>query len=259
MQSRKFSAYEYNQLNKYGFDPNILASIVNPDIPVEYITGKVDFYKHVFNVNKNTLIPRPETEELIEIAKDLTSKFNKEKITFCDVGTGSGVIGITYASWLIDQNLNFEGYLSDVSSEALKVTKQNVDEIFTHKHLNCFTTHQNSPLKIIESNLFNNYPKAKMFDLIFANLPYIPAKRIEELDLSVKNFEPMLALVGGEDGLVLIRELISHARTRLDTNGYMILEVDDTHINASEFINEWDVKVVKDSNDKNRFWIMQLI
>lgn len=257
MPERKFTPYEYNQLNKYGFDPIKLSKVVDLHIPVEYITGKVEFCNQIFNVNKNTLIPRPETEELIQIAKDLTPELRGEKVTFCDVGTGSGAIGITYASWLIGQSLLFEGYLSDISSEALKVTKQNVDEIFTPKHQNCFTNKiQDSQLKIIESDLFSNYPKAKMFDLIFANLPYIPTSRIDNLDSSVKDFEPLLALDGGQDGLDLIREFTSQAKVRLNINSYVLLEVDDSHISSSEFDKEWNVKIIKDSNGKNRFWVM---
>jgi len=256
---RKFTPVEINHLIKFGFDPFEVAKTASDNIPVEYITGKAEFYGNVFNVNQNVLIPRVESEKLLDIALEFVKNNLKNPIiSFADIGTGSGCIGISFASELKRRGILFEGYLSDIYDDAIKVTKQNVDNILSPKHQNCFTNKVgNSQLKIIKSNLFENYPKNKNFDIIFANLPYIPTSRIKNLDKSVKDFEPILALDGGIDGLEYIRRLLNVASTKLKEKGIVILEVDDTHDESKvkEFQSEWDTKVKRDLNGKVRYWL----
>lgn len=254
--TRKFTPIEINHLLKYGFDP----SRVTDNRPVEYITCFAEFYGREFKVNKNVLIPRIETEDIIDLAR-LKIKGQKEKILFADIGTGSGAIGITFAAELIRIGQHFEGYLSDVSKAAISIAKYNSKNILNSINENCFTGKltPESKIKIINSNLLENYPKTKQksFDLIIANLPYIPSSRINELDNSVKDYEPHNALDGGSDGLLYIRKLLSQAKNFLKPKGFIILEVDDSHTSSQEFEKDWDIEIRSDQFEKNRFWILQ--
>ncbi len=265
--ARQFTPYEYSHLAKHGFNGPELRELVNDDIPVEYITGHVDFKGQDFIVNSNVLIPRIETEEMIDLGIELIKdriELNK-LITFYDIGTGSGAIGLSFAKELIKKGIHFHGYLSDKSKSALKVALRNARNIFD---LNVRVIESDDELKItidfdkfdfikiFESNLLTHYfaPKA---DIIFANLPYIPSNRINQLNASVKHFEPLTALDGGIDGLELIRQLISQAPKHLKKNGYLVLEVDDTHEDSREFNKEWNIEIKNDFLGKNRFWILQ--
>src|SRR5690606_18981440 len=104
------------------------------------------------------------------------------------------------------------------------------------------------------------YPPEK-FDVIFANLPYIPTDRIHKLPVSVRGYEPLSALDGGVDGLEFIRKLLNSAKKYLNKGGVIILEVDDTHTirHTKEFEKEWNIEVKNDYNGKNRFWIARSI
>ncbi len=237
MMGRQFSTYEYNQLLKYNLDPH---NYLDTNAPIEYITGFAEFKGKSFAVNKHTLIPRVETEELVNIAVKSTSS---NDISFVDIGTGSGAIGISFALELKNLNKRFSGVLSDISAYALKVAKTNLNNLLFE-----------SNIQLVKSDLFVNIPKQK-FDVIFANLPYIPSARIASLEDSVKNFEPITALDGGSDGLEIIRKFLSQAIDYVKLDGKIFMEVDDTHTAATEFENSWAIEILNDSNKKNRFWI----
>jgi release factor glutamine methyltransferase len=245
---RKFNAYEINHLRKFGVDHFSIGMDSIGSKPVEYITGHVEFCGLDFIVNKNVLIPRIETERIIDIAFENIKKIkDKKRIKFCDVGTGSGCIGLSFAKKLDSKRIQYEGILSDKSEEVLECTKMNHESIGF-----------NGRIEIIRSDLFSNYPRAQKFDVILANLPYVPTKRVKDLDSSVKNYEPILALDGGDDGLMHIRKLIDQVQGRLEEGGFVLLEVDDTHTHkvAQEFEFGWEIEVFTDINDKNRFWLM---
>lgn len=267
MQNRKFTPYEYTQLNKHGFDPISLSETIDINIPIEYITGKVEFRGTEYEVNNNVLIPRVETEEIIDIAINLIAEKikNQKLITFCDIGTGSGVIGISFAKELLKKRIHFHGYLTDKSKSAIKVAQRNARRIFDlavpiresdDDFRVTIPLEKYDYLTIVQADLLTNIQIPKC-DLIISNLPYIPSSRISNLDLSVKNFEPINALDGGEDGLEIIRKLITQAQLKLKKGGALVLEVDDTHTNAEEFMNLWNIQIMKDSLGNTRFWIMQ--
>ena len=243
MAKRQFTAYEINQLTKHGLDPFSLAEIISLNIPVEYITCYAEFKGNDFVVDPAVLIPRVETEDLIDIAVDKVKQ--KNSVIFCDIGTGSGAIGISFALQLEKKDIRYYGILSDVSKNALSITGENIENLLP----------TNNSLKLLQSDLLANYPDIQ-FDIIFANLPYIPSNRINELDCSVKDFEPKIALDGGKDGLKYIRQLLDQATKFLKPNGVILLEVDDSHTDASEFSKNWSVDIKLDSNSKNRFWII---
>ncbi len=256
---RKFTTPELNALLKNKIDPESITD----DKPVEYILGKAEFYGRNFIVNENVLIPRIETEELVKIALEKVQTLNPVSsniITFADVGTGSGAIGITLALELMRIGQSFKGYLSDISERALTIAKQNANQLINQDKLISSNDHlsSHSNFEFITSNLLENYPKSeqKSFDIILANLPYIPSTRLNQLDKSVKDYEPHLALDGGEDGLFLIRALLEQAKVFLRTGGFILLEVDDTHDNATEFESDWTIQVIEDSFNKTRFWLV---
>ena len=106
----------------------------------------------------------------------------------------------------------------------------------------------------LKSDLFDSYPRSLKFDLIIANLPYIPSDRISKLSASVKNFEPYLALNGGSDGLKLINKLIAQSQSRLKSKGVLLLEIDETHkIKDFPLPKNFRAEILTDSFGKNRF------
>ncbi|MEO6729243.1 MAG: HemK/PrmC family methyltransferase [Candidatus Dojkabacteria bacterium] len=259
---RRFSSQDTNHLLKHGKDPFELLKTVTNNIPVEHITGMGEFYGRDFKVDKNVLIPRVETEEIIDIALEiLDERANKYgKVTFADVGTGSGVIGITMALELEKRLIPYDGYLSEISHPALDIAEFNAREFLTERELHCFINQKDeSSLQILHSDLLKEFPKMK-FDLILSNLPYIPSSRISSLNSSVKDFEPREALDGGSDGLELIRKLLEQSTKFLNVNGTVVLEVDDTHTKKETLeFSKWNIEVLNDQFERNRFWVCTLL
>lgn len=176
--------------------------------PVAYIVGHKDFYGRLFRVNPSTLIPRPESEAIITILKELTAQpsldLHDAPQRLVDVGTGTGCLGIT-AKLEIPE---LEVTLLDISRHALKVAEINA------KWLHAKVT-------LARSDLLSAYPLQA--DYIIANLPYVDPdwERSPET-----NFEPALALFAEDDGLALINKLIEQAPSRLNPGGYLLLEAD---------------------------------
>ncbi|MEN8252760.1 MAG: peptide chain release factor N(5)-glutamine methyltransferase [Patescibacteria group bacterium] len=265
MPTRKLSSYEKNHLRKFGKSNINIADYA--ETPVEYITGKVEFYSRIFDINQDTLIPRIETEELVKLALNYLIKNNYKKINIADIGTGCGAIGISLFLELEKLNITSEIYLSDISEKALKVAKVNAKKL-----INQNISAKGRPAsgwKIFKSDLLTNYPKNQKFDLILANLPYIPSERINYLDSSVKDYEPHIALDGGPDGLKHIRKLLKQAKNRLKPRGKIILEIDHTHTlneleNISAFSTKgrpasgWKVEIKLDNFERSRFAILSL-
>lgn len=209
---RKLSPYEKTHLQRFGKNKINIADY--GEMPVEYITGLVEFGGQVFEVNSEVLIPRVETEELVNLT--LEKMANKSGLIIADVGCGSGAIGISV--WLKAKQKIKKLYLSDISEPAIEATKKNLKKIVG----------ENNRVEIFKSDLLESYPEIK-FDLILANLPYIPSARVAVLDESVREHEPHLALDGGSDGLKYISQLVKQARKKLNPGGIIILEVDYTH------------------------------
>ncbi|HYD35235.1 MAG TPA: HemK/PrmC family methyltransferase [Vitreimonas sp.] len=247
--SRQLSPYEHNHLRKHGVNPDQIERY--GEMPVEYITGKVEFAGLEFMVTPATLIPRVETEELVHKALAAAEKwcnsFPQQAITIIDIGTGSGAIGISLGVKLEQRQLPYQLYLSDLSPDALAVAHQNAAHLL----------HQ-SPTHI-ESNLWQNIDATLQFDMITANLPYIPHQRMPDLEPSVKEFEPWLALDGGPTGLELITTLVEGLDQHLSAYGVAWLELDDTHtpsvidkaFSQSKSHLSWTNH--QDHFDKNRF------
>ena len=190
-----------NTLKKYNF---AIQRRVKRE-PVAYITGQKEFWSENFLVNKNTLVPRPETE--LMIYKVL--KFFKDRtINVLDIGTGSGCVLLS-----ILKNLNFSrGTGIDISSKAIKVAKVNAENL---------NLSNRTQFKICD---IKNYNIGK-YDLIISNPPYIPSKDIKNLSKDIINHEPKSALDGGIDGLDLIKKVIYKSKHLLKRNGLLVIEI----------------------------------
>ena len=173
--------------------------------PIAYITGKRDFWSESFLINKSTLVPRPETELLLY---KVINYFKKKSINILDIGTGSGCILLS-----VLKELNYsKGIGIDISKEAIKTAKINC------KNLNLLNR---AKFKVCDMTKFNE----GKYDLIISNPPYIPSRDLKNLSKDITNYEPLVALNGGDDGLDLIKKVIYKANSLLKRNGLLAIEI----------------------------------
>lgn len=173
--------------------------------PSAMITGHREFMGLDFDVNAHVLIPRPDTENIVETALAWISKRSRPKVL--DLCCGSGAIGIALKHYCP----NIQLWLSDISKEALAVAKSN-----TQKH--------HVEAQLILGDLFEGLPQRQRFDMIVTNPPYIPTDEIADLSPDVKDYEPRAALDGGEDGYDFYKRLFASVHDHLKEQGYLILE-----------------------------------
>lgn len=185
--------------------------------PSQYTKGWVEFYKLKIKVNEDVLIPRPETELLVDaVLGFVKSQISPTPLTVLDLGTGAGNIAISVAK----NSDNVKIIATDVSLKALAKARQNAK------------LHGVSDrIEFIQSNLLSNLPlNALPFPLVIVtNLPYIPSARIPYLDSSVKDFEPHVALDGGDDGFSLYRKLFKELKDKKIKFDLLVGEIDYTH------------------------------
>ncbi len=243
------SPYQQTQLARYG-NHSQASDTELEEMPVEYATGRAEFCGLALHVSESVLIPRVETEELVELAlqtvsEKLSIKSTNDFLRIAEVGTGSGAITIALAKHLAPFADRIEITSSDISDEALSIAKKNQAQ---------FLSSTEPRVTFLKSDLLQNY-SAQKFELIIANLPYIPSGRIPSLDSSVKNYEPTLALDGGPRGVTLIFKLLDQAIKFLKPSGVVLLEIDETHsiVDFREFAQYFEVEVIQDSFGKNRF------
>tara|TARA_Y100000589_G_scaffold4065_1_gene3655 strand:- start:98 stop:967 length:870 start_codon:yes stop_codon:yes gene_type:complete len=177
--------------------------------PIQYISNSSYWRNFKFEITNDVLIPRVETEQIIEIATNIISPENQD-ITFADLGTGSGSIAIS----LLAENRQWKGLATDIDMKAIYIAQKNHVKISSESNLSFFCGNWWEPLK--------HY--AGMINLAISNPPYIPRNVYERLPSSVKDFEPKKALYGGEDGLSHIKNIISDAPKFLVKGGWLILE-----------------------------------
>lgn len=182
--------------------------------PIAYLTGKKSFLSWDFIVTPAVLIPRPETEVLVEAAYDLM-KSRLDTIRGIDVCTGSGAVVIALAKLLP----NSVWYATDISSEAINVAVENARRLGVDSRITFLTGDLLKPI-MLDTNIKTD------FDLIVANPPYIPTNEIDNLQAEVRQ-EPLLALDGGNDGLDVYRQLVPQAAEVISEAGFLILEHGD--------------------------------
>ena len=205
--------------------------------PIAYLINKKEFWKDEFYVNRDVLIPRPDTELIIEQALKIYSK--KSKFRILDIGTGSGCILLS----IIKERTNSYGTGIDISKKSINVSKINA------KQLNLINR-----VKFIHSSV-DNFNIGK-YDLVVSNPPYIKLLNLKNLEKDVVNFEPKLALSGGFDGFSKIRKVISKASILIKKNGKFILEIGfNQKNNVKKILKEegfYINKVIKDYGNNDR-------
>lgn len=206
--------------------------------PVQYIIGDVEFYGNIIKVNKNVLIPRPETEELVEkTIKLLKDEYQNKEISVLDIGTGSGCIAISIKKALP----NTKVAACDISKEALKVASSNA----LSNKVN---------IEFIESNIFSNINNK--FNIIISNPPYI--KEDEEIMDIVKNNEPHLALYAKNNGLYFYEKILEQSSKYLTSKNMIIFEIGETQAEdilliAKKYYKTAKIIVEKDFRNLNRY------
>ncbi|MGI5879655.1 MAG: peptide chain release factor N(5)-glutamine methyltransferase [Syntrophomonadaceae bacterium] len=173
--------------------------------PVAYILGVKEFMSLEFSVSPSVLIPRPETELLVEKALEILSSRTTARV--CDIGTGSGAIAVSLAYYAPQ----IEVKAVDISAAALEIARQNAEQ-------------HGVKIDFFHGDLLEPFDEER-FDLVVANLPYISELEYQSLSPEVRLFEPELALLGGEDGLEPYRRLISVAGNYLKPQGYILFEI----------------------------------
>ena len=210
--------------------------------PIAYIIKEKEFWSLKFEVNRNTLIPRPETELIIDY---LSKLYKDKKINILDVGTGSGCILIS----LISELKNSRGLGIDISQKALSIASKNA-----HKH------HVESKVKFIKRSINDIY--GIKFNLIVSNPPYINKRDIKNLSEDIKKYEPLIALDGGNDGLDLIKKIIYKAKYLLKVNGKLALEIsNEQKTKVSKILRKNSFKkehIIKDYKNNYRYLISSL-
>ena len=198
--------------------------------PIAYILGEKEFWSKKFYLNRNTLIPRPETELLVD---KILKIYKEKKISILDIGTGTGCIIISLLSSLKNSN----GIGVDISKNAILTAKKNALKFKLTKRV-----------KFLNKSLNNIF--SKKFDLIVSNPPYIDSKDMKNLSDDIKRFEPRIALDGGNDGLDLIKKVIYKSKDILKTKGMLALEIGNEQIKKVSKIlidNNFRIKhVIKD-------------
>ena len=207
-------------------------------IPLQHITGSREFMGLEFYVNEHVLIPRQDTETLVEL---ILKDYKGRKPVILDMCTGSGCIAIS-----LSKIGGFDGVTAvDLSKEALKVAKRNADVLLGPGRIT-----------LIESDLFQAIEPKSRFDIIVSNPPYIPTEIIKELQPEVRNFEPMLALDGREDGLFFYRQLVSEGRRFLNPGGSIYFEIGYDQAESVSALLEnagfAEIRVVKDAAGLDR-------
>lgn len=205
--------------------------------PVQYIVGNVDFFDLNLNINKDVLIPRFETEQLVEKLLNYINKYFKEDIKIIDIGTGSGCIALTLKSKLKNAKID----ACDISDKALKIAKMN-------------SLKNNLEVNFIKSNLFQNI--TDQYDCLVSNPPYIAYD--EEIMDIVKNNEPHIALYANHDGLYFYEEILKNADNYLNKKSIIAFEIGEHQGEkikniALKYFPKAIISIEDDLQGKNRF------
>jgi release factor glutamine methyltransferase len=175
--------------------------------PFQYITGVQEFYGLEFDVTPDVLIPRPETEMVVEEALKILAATDAP--LFCEVGIGSGCIAIS----ILHQISSAKAIGLDISTTALNVARRNAEKLMVSDRLD-----------LLESDVFGSLDN-QVFDAIFSNPPYVPVRDLIGLQAEVRDFEPHVALSDGADGLSIMRRIVSEAPEFLNAHGSLLLEI----------------------------------
>lgn len=204
--------------------------------PVQYIIGNVDFYGYIIDVNENVLIPRFETERLVELTIEKIKKMSKP-VTILDIGTGSGCIAVTLKKELEDCEVD----AIDISGEALEIAKQNAKK-------------NDVKITFYKSNILRNV--SKKFDVIISNPPYL-TEEDEVMDI-VKNNEPHIALYADNNGLYFYEEILKNCIYSINNKYLIAFEIGQNQKEAitnlaKKYLGEVNIECYQDYSNKNRY------
>lgn len=200
--------------------------------PLQYILEQADFYSLQFHVTPDVLIPRPETEHIVERVISLSTAFEKPQVLCMDIGTGSGCIPIAVAH----HTDNTQWLAVDLDQDALDVAHQNIDRYDLHDRVS-----------LARLDILADMP-SKSFDVITMNPPYIPSSEVSSLQPEVRDYEPHIALTDDGDGLTFYRRLAEIAPSVLSDGGFLVMELGWKGAESVQqlFGNGWQTEVIDD-------------
>ena len=225
--------------------------------PIAYLIGEKEFWSLTLEVNKNTLIPRPDTETLVENTvlqiQNWQIKHPESQCLIAELGTGTAAIPLAICAEV--KNLHIIAV--DCSKDVLEVAARNMER---HKSL---LSPRNNLIELVESNLFSKINLTEKLDFIISNPPYIPSKNISSLQVDITQYEPLIAIDGGPDGLSFYRYLLETAPSLLTPEGEMFLEIGfDQQANLNLLLKEfpdWKTSVFQpDLQGNDRVWELGL-
>ena len=225
--------------------------------PIAYLIGEKEFWSLTLEVNKNTLIPRPDTETLVENTVVQIQKWQikhpESQCLIAELGTGTAAIPLAICAEV--KNLHIIAV--DCSKDVLEVAERNMER---HKSL---LSPRNNLIELVESNLFSKINPTEKLDFIISNPPYIASKNISSLQVDITQYEPLIALDGGPDGLSFYRYLLETAPSLLTPEGEMFLEIGfDQQANLNLLLKEfpdWKTSVFQpDLQGNDRVWELGL-
>jgi len=220
-----------NEADRKQIKQMILARVAH--VPLQYILGETEFYGYRFFVDRSVLIPRPETEYLVE--KLIAEIGSAQQVL--DIGTGSGAIAISLKKELPQLNVS----AVDISKEALLIAEKNAKENLVE-------------IDFFQSDLFSNC--TQKYDVIISNPPYIPAEEYDSLSLEIKDYEPKSALLANDEGLFYYRKILEKAGDFLNENGQIYFEIGHDQAakikKIAENVGFSEIEIVQDLNDFDR-------
>ena len=214
--------------------------------PIQYVLGHAPFRFLDLHVDRSVLIPRPETEMMVDIASYYFKEHNIKNPLIADVGTGSGCLALSFATEIEGSHV----YATDISQSALEVAKCNAKKYEVEDRID---------FELCEClDGFDYFQHAKnQFNAIISNPPYVPEKEIAKLPSVVRSYEPLIALNGGNDGLDIFKRILVQARTLIEDDGLILFELHETQLGlAKDFAQKAGLKkvsIIKDLCGKERF------
>ena len=215
----------------------LMIKSIEEDMPIQYLLGYTSFYGYTFKVNKDVLIPRFETEELVNKTKEYIKKYFKDNLNICDIGTGSGAIAITLKKLFPNSSIT----AVDISKEALEVAKENAKTLEAN-------------INFIEGNMLDNLEGK--YDVLISNPPYLT--KDDEIEAQVIKNEPHLALFADDDGIKFYKEILSNAKKVLNDRNLIAFEIGDKQKQrifelVEEYFPNTKKICIKDYNDYDRY------